>query len=67
MLAGPNSYFPRAWVSKRQTSTSRSTTESEVVSLAHSLCQEGIPSLQLWELLLARSVNLKVYGGKQRS
>ena len=28
-----NSYFPLAWASKRQTSTSRSTTESEVVSL----------------------------------
>ena len=33
VLYGPNSFFPLAWVSKRQTSTSRSTTESEVVSL----------------------------------
>ena len=65
VLAGPNSYFPLAWVSKIQTSTSRSTTESEVVSLAHSLYQEGIPSLQLWELLLARSVNLRVYEDNQ--
>ena len=40
-------------------------TESEVVSLAHSLYQEGIPSLQLWELLLARPVNLRVYKDNQ--
>ena len=33
-LKGPNTFFPLAWISKRQTSTSRSTTESEVVSLA---------------------------------
>ena len=29
ILYGPNTIFPLAWVSKRQTSTSRSTTESE--------------------------------------
>ena len=34
VLAGPTTWFPLAWTSKRQTSTSRSTTESEVVSLA---------------------------------
>ena len=55
VLYGPNSFFPLAWVSKRQTSTSRSTTESEVVSLAYSLYQEGLPALQLWELLLGRT------------
>ena len=65
VLAGPRSYFPLAWVSKRQTSTSRSTTESEVISLAHSLYQEGIPSLQLWELLLGRSITLRVFEDNQ--
>ena len=58
VLKGPNTHFPLAWVSKRQTSTSRSTTESEVVSLAYSLYQEGLPSLQLWDKLLGRAVNL---------
>ena len=47
-------------VSKRQTSTSRSTTEAEVISLAHSLYAEGLPSLQLWERLLGRPVKLRV-------
>ena len=65
VLYGPNSFFPLAWVSKRQTSTSRSTTESEVVSLAYSLYQEGLPALQLWELLLGRTVTLKVLEDNQ--
>ena len=64
-LTGPSSFFPLAWISKRQTSTSRSTTESEVVSLAYSLYQEGLPALQLWELLLARSVTLRVHEDNQ--
>ena len=54
MLKGPNSFFPLGWVSKRQTSLSRSTTESEIVSLAQSLYQEGLPALSLWSVLLGR-------------
>jgi len=65
ILYGPNTFFPLAWVSKRQTSTSRSTTESEVVSLVHSLYQDGLPALQLWELLLGRSVVLRVLEDNQ--
>ena len=65
VLRGPTSFFPLAWVSKRQTSTSRSTTESEVISLPYSLYQEGILSLQLWELLLQRSVKLRVMEDNQ--
>ena len=65
VLFGPNSFFPLAWVSQRQTSTSRWITESEVVSLAHSLYQEGLPALQLWELLLGRAVVLRVLEDNQ--
>ena len=54
VLKGPNSFFPLAWLSKRQTSVSRSTIESEIVSLAHSLYQEGLPALFLWAELLGR-------------
>ena len=54
VLKGPNSFFPLAWLSKRQTSVSRSTTESEIVSLTHSLYQEGLPALSLWAELLGR-------------
>ena len=65
VLRGPNTHYPLAWVSKRQTSTSRSTTESEVVSLAYSLYQEGLPSLQLWDKLLGRAVNLVIQEDNQ--
>ena len=59
-LVGPKTFFPPAWVSKRQTSISRSTTESGVVSLAHSLFAEAIPALQLWSLLAGRNVVLEI-------
>ena len=65
VLKGPNTSFPLAWLSKRQTSTSRSTTESEVISLAHSVFSEGIPALALWEVLLKRTVNLKIHEDNQ--
>ena len=64
-LVSPNTFVPLAWLSKRQTATSRSTTESEVVSLAHSLYQEGLPALQLWERLLQRSVALRIQEDNQ--
>ena len=65
ILYGPNTFYPLAWISKRQTSTSRSTTESEVVSLAHSLYQGGLPALQLWEKLLDRQVTFRVLEDNQ--
>ena len=47
---GPSSFFPLAWVSKRQPSVPRSTTKSEIVLLADSLYQEGLPALSLFLL-----------------
>ena len=65
VLKGPKTFFPLAWVCKRQTSTSRSTTESEIVSLAHSLFQEGLPALQLWQTLLGHEVKLVIHEDNQ--
>jgi hypothetical protein len=61
VLKGPSAFFPLSWVSKKQTSVSRSTTEAELVSLAHSLFSEAMPMLSLWERLLKRPVNLRIY------
>lgn len=65
VLKGKCTHFPLTWASKRQTSTLGSTTESEVISLAHSLFSEGLPALSLWELLLQRSVKLIVRENNQ--
>ena len=65
LLKGPNTHLPLAWLSKRQTSVSRSTTEAEVVSLMFSLYQEGLPSLTLWERLLGRPVELVLHEDNQ--
>jgi len=59
-LVGEKSFFPLAWVSKKQTSTSKSTAESELVSLSHSLFEEGIPMLNLWQTVTGRAIPLKV-------
>ena len=59
VLYGPNTFFPLSWVCKKQTAVSRSTTEAEVISLAHSLFSEALPTLQLWCLILGREVRLE--------
>ena len=65
VLSGPHTHFPLAWVSKRQTSVSRSTTEAEIVSLAYSLYQEALPALSLWELILDRPFHPKIHEDNQ--
>jgi len=65
VLYGPNTSFPLAWISRRQTSTSRSTTESEVVSMAGALYAEGLPTMDLWDLLLGRPIGLEIMEDNQ--
>ena len=60
VLYGPNTFFPLGWICKKQTAVSRSTTEAEVISLAHSLFTEALPTLQLWCHILGRDVHLEV-------
>ena len=65
VLYGEKSFFPLMWLSQRQMSTSRSTTEADVVSLAKSLFSAGIPVLDLWDLLLDRQMHLNIMEGNQ--
>jgi len=60
VLAGPDTWFPLMWVSKRQAATSRSTTEAEMVSLATALFAEAMPCMDLWEILLGRPMDLYI-------
>ena len=51
-LVGPNTYFPLTAYSKKQTSISISSTESEVVCANLALRTVGLPSSALWSVLL---------------
>ena len=59
-IVGPNSFFPVQWASRKQTSVSRSTTESEVVSLAAGMFGEALPALNLFDLILGRDCPLDI-------
>ena len=43
--------FPISWMCKKQTSVSHSSTESEIISLDARLRLDGIPALDLWDLI----------------
>ena len=47
-LVGPNTYYPLNAFSKKQTSITTSSTESEVVAANHGIRAQGLPSLSLW-------------------
>ncbi len=65
VLQGPKTFFPFAVICKKQTSNSNGSTESETVALSHVLRQEGLPILQLWEMLLGRGVKMESYEDNQ--
>ena len=58
-LTGPNSFFPLNAISKRQSCVSHSTPEAEIVAADLAIRTEGLPALQLWDMVLERSVKLK--------
>ena len=57
-LVGPNTYYPLNAFSKKQTSITMSSTESEVVSANHGVRAQGLPSL--------KSLDLSLEGGLHR-
>ena len=64
-LAGPNTYYPLNAFSKKQTSITMSSTESEVVSANHGVRAQGLPSLSLW-IFLWRQVEIDPANHKVR-
>jgi len=53
-VAGPGTFFPLAWYSKRQSATSHSTTEAELISASKMLRESLVPLMSLWSLMLDR-------------
>ena len=61
VLEGPNSWWPLSWASKKQTATSRSTTEAEIISLATGVFSDALPMQELAELVFGREVENHCY------
>ena len=52
-IFGSHTFVPKSWMCKKQTSVSHSSTESEIISLDAGLKLDGIPALDLWDLIVA--------------
>ena len=50
---GSHTFVPISWMCKKQTVVSHRSTESEIISLDAGLRLDGIPSLDLWDLIVA--------------
>ena len=51
-IFGSHTFVPISWMCKKQTSLSHSSTESEIISLDAGLRMDGIPALDLWDLIV---------------
>ena len=50
---GSHTFVPISWMCKKQTLVSHSSTESEIISLDAGLRLVGLPSLELWDLIVS--------------
>ena len=50
-VIGSHTFVPISWMCKKQTVVSHSSTESEIISLDAGLRLDGIPALDLWDLI----------------
>ena len=53
MRFGSHTFVPISWMCVKHTSFSHSSTESEIISLDAGLRLDGIPALDLWDLIVA--------------
>ena len=50
---GSHTFVPISWMCKKQTAVSHSSTESEIISLDTGLRSDGLPALELWDLIVS--------------
>ena len=55
---GRHTFVPMGWMCKKQTAVSHSSTESEIISLDIGLRLDGLPALELWDLIVSVLVNV---------
>ena len=51
-IFGSHTFVPISWMCKKQTAVSHSSTESEIISLDTGLRLDGLPALELWDLIV---------------
>ena len=51
-IFGSHTFVPISWTCQKQTSVSHNSTESEIISLDAGLKLNGIPALDLWDLII---------------
>ena len=52
-IFGSHTFVPIIWMCKKQTAVSHSSTESEIISLDTGLRLDGLPALELWDLIVS--------------
>ena len=60
-LEGDHTFWPLCWASKKQSATSRSTTEAEIISLSSGVFGEALPMQEFMEKVLGREVTLQCH------
>ena len=52
-IFGSHTFVPISWMCKKQTAVSLTSTESEIISLDTGLRLDGLPALELWDLIVS--------------
>ena len=52
-IFGSHTFVPTSWMCKKQAAVSHSSTESEIISLDAGLRLDGLPALELWDLIVS--------------
>ena len=50
---GSHTFVPKSWMCKKQTAVSHSSTESEIISLDTGLRLDGLPALEIWDIIVS--------------
>ena len=66
-IFGSHTFVPISWMCKKQISVSHKSTESEIISLDADLRMDGMPALDLWDLIVAVLHGNTYQGNQERS
>ena len=65
-VSGSHTFVPTNWMCKTQNAVSHSSTESEIISLDTGLTLDGLPSLELWGLIVSVLGNVSRVSDRSR-